>query len=343
MAIGLSFKRVFFEQDAMDYPLGKKLYSDFKRDGFQIEFLRSHNRVTGIPGKTPSEAFSQGKNTLVVGVRRTLDFASCKPSAHYQIPLVTGCGGMCEYCYLNTQMGKKPYTRIYVNIDDILTRANNYIEERKPEITFFEAAATSDPIAVEPYTGTIAKAIDFFSALEYGRLRLVTKFSFVDSLLELNHKKHTRIRFSINTNSVIKDFEHRTPKLSERLRGLSEVLAHGYPGGVIIAPVILQGEWEKNYTAMLEEMRDEFNHIENIDLHFEVISHRFTRRARKNITEVFPNTKLPMNEETDRRFQYGQFGYGKFVYTKEKIEQMKDFFYNTIHELFPGAVIDYII
>jgi spore photoproduct lyase len=111
---------VFFEKEALDYPIGAQIYNRLKSDNYEIRFLRSHNRVTGIPGKTPREAFFQGKSTLVVGVRKTLDFASCKPSAHYQLPLVTGCEGICEYCYLNTQLGKKPYTRIYVNVEEIL-------------------------------------------------------------------------------------------------------------------------------------------------------------------------------------------------------------------------------
>lgn len=95
-------RRVFFEPDALEYPLGKelkKLFTDMKAE---IKYTSSHNRVIGIPGKNPQEAYFEGKRTLVVGVRRSLDFQTCKPSAHYQLPLVTGCPGKCEYCYLNT-------------------------------------------------------------------------------------------------------------------------------------------------------------------------------------------------------------------------------------------------
>lgn len=338
------FKRVFFERDALDYPMGKEMYQNFKNDGYNVEFLQSHNRVTGIPGKTSREAFYQGKSTLVVGMRRTLDFATCKPSAHFQLPLVTGCEGMCEYCYLNTQLGKKPYTRVYVNIDEILSQAKKYIEERKPEITLFEAAATSDPVAVEPYSGALARAITFFAGEEMARLRFVTKFPYVDSLLNLDHRKHTRIRFSINTERVINAYEHRTPPLSERLTALNKILEYGYPGGVIIAPVILDEGWQKEYDSLLQKMRESIIYdSDNNDIHFEIISHRFTRRARTNILEVFPETTLPMDEETGRKFKYGQFGYGKFVYTNEKLETMKDFFSTRINELFPGVEIDYMI
>lgn len=343
MTVAGHLKRVFFEKEALDYPLGKQIYQRLKDEGHQVQFLRSHNRVTGIPGNNPREAFFQGKSTLVVGVRKTLDFAPCKPSAHYQLPLVTGCEGICEYCYLNTQLGKKPYTRIYVNVEEILNQAALLISQRKPEITLFEAAATSDPVSVEPYSGSLARAIEFFAEQEYGRLRFVTKFTHVDSFLELDHRGHTRIRYSINSNRVIRAYEHRTPNLQQRLQALSRVIEAGYPSGVLIAPVILVPGWQRDYRELLHQLADYLVYSLEMDFAFEIISHRFTARARSNILEVFPQTDLPMDENTDRKYKYGQFGYGKYVYTDDLLEEMKAFFTEEIHRLFPQAVINYVI
>jgi spore photoproduct lyase len=343
MVVAGQLKRVFFEKEALDYPIGAQIYNRLKSDNYEIRFLRSHNRVTGIPGKTPREAFFQGKSTLVVGVRKTLEFASCKPSAHYQLPLVTGCEGICEYCYLNTQLGKKPYIRIYVNVEEILEQAALLIKQRQPEITLFEAAATSDPVAVEPYSGSLAKAIEFFSEQEYGRLRFVTKFTYVNSLLGLNHRAHTRIRYSINSDKVIHTYEHRTPILRQRLQSLSRIIEAGYPSGVIIGPVILTEGWQEDYKAVLHDLAEHIRYHPKMDFTFEIISHRFTSRARSNILAVFPQTDLPMDENNDRRYKYGQFGYGKYVYTKEKLEEMKAFFKREIARLFPQAVISYLI
>lgn len=343
MMIAGKLKRVFFEKEALDYPVGRQIYQRMKEDGCEVQFLRSHNRVTGIPGDTPREAFFQGKSTLVVGVRKTLDFAPCKPSAHYQLPLVTGCEGICEYCYLNTQLGKKPYTRIYVNVEEILNQSAALIAQRQPEITLFEAAATSDPVSVEPYSGSLARAIEFFSEQEYGRLRFVTKFTCVDSLLELNHQGHTRIRYSINSDNIIRSYEHRTPNLQQRLQALSRVIAAGYPSGVIIAPVILTPGWQQDYRDVLHQLADHLDYSPEMDFAFEIISHRFTTRARSNILGVFPQTDLPMDEKTDRKYKYGQFGYGKYVYTDELLAEMKGFFQEEICRFFPLANIEYLI
>lgn len=341
--MGIKFRRIYFEREALDYPLGKEMFQRLQNDGHTIDFLQSHNRVTGIPGKNAREAFFQGKNTLVVGVRRSLDFAGCKPSAHYQLPLVTGCEGICEYCYLNTQMGKKPYTRVYVNLEEIFQQAQRYITNRAPDKTIFEAAATSDPVAVEPYTGSLARAIEFFAGQELGYLRFVTKFPYINNLLELDHKGHTRIRFSINCAKVISRYEHRTPGLDKRLEGLALVLQAGYPAGVIIAPVILDDGWQREYQDLLQQITMKIPSSFYPQMEIEVISHRFTRRARSNIVEVFPETGLPMDENLDRKFKYGQFGYGKFVYSDEKLQEMKAFFRANIESRFPSSKINYII
>lgn len=335
-------KRVLFEQDVLEYPMSKRIFQFCKENNISIDTLKSHNRVTGIPGRTPQEDYAEGKNTLVVGIRKTLQFESCKPSAHYQLPLVTSCAGKCEYCYLNTQLGKKPYIRVYANTDEILSQAQKYIEKRRPNITIFEGAATSDPIAVEYLTGSLFKTINFFGRQEKGRFRFVTKFTDVNSILNAQHNGHTTVRFSINADNIIKKYEHATPLLDERIEASFKILDAGYLLGFIIAPVFLYENWKKDYENMLNKLSAKLSQYKNDKIYFEVISHRYTERAKKNILEIFPNSMLPMDKE-NRKFKFGQFGYGKYVYTDELLSEMKEFFTYKIYNNFPQAEINYII
>lgn len=331
-------KRVIFEEQALDYELGNSILEELKEE--KLEILYSKNgRITGIPGNTPSEMYFEGKNTLVVGVRKNLNFATCKPSAHYQLPIVSGCMGMCEYCYLNTQMGKKPYVKIYVNIDEILQRAQEYIDERKPNITIFEGAATSDPIPVEYYSRALKRAIEFFGKNELGKFRFVTKFTDIDTLLGLKHNGNTTIRFSINTDRVINAYEHKTTAVIERITAANKLYNDGYKIGFIIAPVFLYQGWEDEYEGLIKILASKFNRG---NVAFEVISHRFTKRAKENIINVFSKTTLPM-EEDKRKFKFGQFGYGKYVYTNEQMKLMKEFFKTKLLEYFEEKDINYII
>lgn len=333
-------KRVIFEPAALEYPLGKELDRHFRQSGVEVRTTPSHNRVTGIPGKTPKQQYVQAKQSLVIGVRRTLRFSSCKPSAHYQLPLATSCPGLCEYCYLQTTLGPKPVLRVYVNVEEILEQAQTYIAERVPEITVFEGAATSDPVPVEYLTGSLNRSITFFADSDFGRFRFVTKFSDVDSLLKIRHNGHSEIRFSLNTERMIGQCERGTASLKERIEASRKIALAGYPMGFLIAPIILHKAWKDEYLKLISALATSMPSSSNPS--FELITHRFTKRAKANIEQVFPNSTLPMEEE-DRQFKYGQFGYGKYVYPKETMAEIKAFFEGQLGQAFPASEIKYIV
>lgn len=331
-------KRVIFVPEALEYPLGRVLY-DFFRNRTDAE-VKVSERVVGIPGKTPQEKYFEGKRTLSVAVRKDLSFFSCRPSADYSLPLVSGCSGGCQYCYLATQFGDRPYIRIYVNVDEILEKAQELIEAHKPGITTFEASSTSDPLSVEHLTGLLAKAIVFFGQQEYGRLRFVTKFTRVEPLLHLPHNKHTRFRFSVNSNYVIDNFEHNTPSRDERIKAAGKVARAGYPLGFIIAPLMLYRGWKQDYQALLENLSETLVPEARIDLTFELIQFRFTKASKRKLLERFPNTRLDLNEDK-RRIKYGRYGIKKWLYSKEQSRSLEEYLSRMIKHHFPQAKIEY--
>lgn len=335
-------KRVYFEPQALEYNLGRKIRDRLEKMGVPIFMTSSHNRVTGLSRKTTQESYREAKHTLVVGVRRSKDFAGCKPSANYQLPLATSCPGMCEYCYLATTLGKKPYLRVYVNIDEILARACQYITEKAPEITIFEGSATSDPIPTEYLTGLLKTTIEFFGGQTSGRFRFVTKFTDIDSLLTARHNGHTRFRFSLNADCIIKNYEHNTPVIRERVMAAAKASQAGYPLGFIIAPIFYFDNWRCEYQRLFAELDRQLPAEARKDLTFELITHRFTKRAKNNILELFSKTTLPMDEK-ERKFKYGQFGYGKYIYQREVMEEIKNFLEGQLKAAFPAAKIEYFV
>jgi spore photoproduct lyase len=331
---------VYFEPDALNYPKGQKIYEWAKTEGLPIKMTSSHNRITGFPGETELEKYRLAKQTLVVGIRKTLKFDTSKPSAEYAIPIATGCMGHCHYCYLQTTLGAKPYIRVYVNMDDILHAAEQYIEERAPEMTRFEAACTSDPVGIEHITGSLKELIEFMGKQPYGRLRFVTKFHHVDSLLDADHNKHTRFRFSVNADYVIRSFEPGTSSFSERIEAAGKVARAGYPLGFIIAPIIWHDGWEEGYGELIRTLKETLPPEASRDLTFELIQHRFTKTAKSLILQRYPKTKLEMNE-SERKYKWGKWGQGKYVYPDEKANALHSRISEQISAAFPDAKIEY--
>lgn len=336
-------RRIIIEKGAIDYDITQNILRTFK-DNSNIEIINlSNNRVKQqIPGEDMQSMYMESKKTLVLGVKKGSKFQSCKPSAHYQLPIVSGCMGQCEYCYLNTMLGDRPYIKVNVNTDEILQQTQKYITERLPDLTIFEGAATSDPIPVEPYTHSLEKFIKFFGENEHARFRFVTKYNDVDSLLGIPHNGKTEVRFSINTATIINKFEHATASFERRLEASKKIAQAGYPIGFLIAPVFVYPNWKEEYHHLLLKLHEMLPESLDYPITFEIISHRYTSIAKNIINQVFPDSELPMKEE-ERKFKYGQFGYGKYVYPKEHLDDMKQFFKTEIESLFEDFDVKYII
>ena len=335
--------RIIFEKNSIDYEIGRNIYNKFKyKDGIEIINLHSNKYKHYIPGEDLYTQYREGKRTLVVGIKKGMKFQSCKPSAHFQLPLVSGCIGQCEYCYLNTRLGDKPFIKVHVNIEEILDIAKRNINERLPEVTIFEGAATSDPIPVEPYTHSLKKTIEFFGRLDKARFRFVTKFNDIETLLNIKHNDHTEIRFSINTDFVIEKYEHFTASVDKRIEASINAMKAGYPVGFLIAPVFIYPHWKEDYRELLNRLSENLPKNLRFPLSFEIISHRYTTTAKNRILQVFPKSELPMNNE-ERKFKYGQFGYGKYLYETETIMEIREFFTEEIDKLFDYKKPLYII
>jgi spore photoproduct lyase len=332
-------KRVFIEEKALDFPLGKEILAKMTDAVIPVQIIGSHNRVTGIPGTSPQQSYYEAKQTLVVGVKRDLRLDTCKPSADFEFATGTGCPGGCQYCYLQTHLGRKPYIRVYVNLDEILAAIQKICEKNQPRITTFEASSTSDPLAVEHITGSLAKTIEFFGELKSALLRVVTKFAAVEPLLNINHQGRTRFRFSLNSSEIIRKFEPNTATMDERITAAQKIARAGFPLGFVIAPLFIYPGSETDYTELFKKLAAALNPVPP-DLTFELITHRFTKSAKNIILQRFPNTQLDL-DETGRRRKFGKYGLVKYVYPETNYTRLKEFILENVGRFFPEARIEY--
>jgi spore photoproduct lyase len=325
----------YIDPRSLKYDTGK--LAKEKLEELNVPIINS--RKIEIEEKTPSENYAKAKKTVYITVNSQKKLKSCRPSADYQFSLSSSCPGHCEYCYLQTTQGEKPYMKVFINIDDILKVIQEHISMNSPNITSFECGSITDPVALEHISGNLKKTIEYFGKSEKGRLRVITKFNNVDSFLDINHNKHTKFRFSINSRYVINKFEHGTCSFEERLEAARKIASAGYPLGFIIAPIMIYDNWKSDYEELLIKLKSELRSYDE-EITFELIQHRFTATAKDLILTRFPNTELDMDEET-RQLKWGPYGKFKYVYPKEQSTEIKDFITEIINTNFQNAVIEY--
>lgn len=326
-------KAAYIRKNSLDYSQGRMIRDRLVKAGVPVTEIAPRG-----PIPFPSRKWQEMKGFLLVAVRQRGPFQSCRPSADYQLPLVSGCPGLCEYCYLHTRFGQRSYTTVYANVEEILSWTGDY---NAKETIVFEGSATSDPVPVNEWTSSLEQAITFFARQDGKRFRFVTKFHEVDPLLHLDHKQHTEIRFSVNTPVVIRQYERGTPSLTKRLEAARRIREAGYPSGFLVAPILAYPAWMEDYPKLIEAIAKTID-SQGDNITFELISHRYTTRAKEMILSLNPESTLPMVDE-ERQFKYGQFGYGKYVYPPTIREQLKEVLTEAIQRALPKAKVLYFV
>lgn len=329
------------ESGALAYAMGREIHDRLRKAGVPVEHLPASGRSKSIQAaKTPRE-YQHLKKVLVLAVEKMRGFEGCKPSAEFHLPLAGGCPGGCQYCYLASTYEMRPFLRLYVNLEEILQQAGAEIRKAAPALTRFEGSSKADTLALEHLSGSIATCIQFFAKQEYGRFRFVSKFDNVDGLLHLAHGGHTKIRFSINSEYVIRQFEQHTASLAERIMAARKVADAGYPLGLIVAPLMRHDGWPEAYLAALDQLAEGLGPHAAGPISFELIQHRFTPKAKRVILAAYPATRLPL-DEAKRQLKPGRFpGAAKFVYPKEEAKELGAFMEMALRERFPQSTIEY--
>ncbi len=354
-------RRVFITPEAFTTAYGRNILERAEALGAQVVRLKS-NQLRGLTDPVPRDAapdskaaqraYAQAKTSLaiVMSPPSARKLQPIPPSADWQFHLAQGCPAHCQYCYLAGSLSGPPVTRVYANLPEILENLKNYLgtgkitsasRDRAHEGTTFEASCYTDPLGIEHLTGALAESIRFFGQWDAPvQLRFTTKFDGVSSLLPLAHNGRTRIRFSINATTVARGFEGGTATVAQRLQALRRMAQAGYPVGLTIAPIMPVENWQDEYGSLLRNVATALDGVAAPDLTAELITHRFTPGSKDVLLSWYPKTTLDLDEanRTQKRTKFGGF---KYVYPKDPMRQMRDWFEATIPQTLPFARILY--
>ncbi len=340
-------RQVLVSPEALRWEHGRAIVERAAKLGSAIVELKS-NRLIGLRGGTSNEEYARAKTTLAVMVasESTRKLQPIPPSADWQFHIAEGCPAHCQYCYLAGSLSGPPVTRVYANLPEILEGLPPYLgtgqitsqsSDRSSEGTTFEVSCYTDPLAIEHLTSSLSECIRYFGA--WGapvQLRWTTKFDAVDGLLNLPHARRTRVRFSVNAQSVARNFEGGTVSVSKRLVALGRMARHGYPVGLTIAPIMPVDNWREEYRDLLRQVAALVADVPSLDLTVEMITHRFTPKSKLVQLQWYPKTRLDLDEQS-RSKKMTKFGSTKFVFGSPQMSEMRGWFERTLSEELPAA------
>ncbi len=333
-------KQAIFTPAALDEEHGQAILGRVEQLGIEVVRAKS-NRITGLTGDDVRATYRTAKRTLAVVTAPPSAFKlqPIPPSADWQFHIAEGCPGHCQYCYLAGSLAGPPVVRTFANLPAILGNLGRYVDPVKDH-TSFECSCYTDPLAIEHLTGGLALAIEHIGQMPSAHLRWTTKYDAVEPLLDLAHNGRTRVRFSVNAAPVAERFEGGTAKMPERLAAAGRVAAAGYPLGFTVAPIMAMDRWQEHYGDMFDDMTAALAAAPDVDLTFELITHRFTPGSKDVLQDWYPQTKLDM-DESKRTVKTNKFGGKKYVYPKPTMTAMRAWFEDQIAGRFPQARVLY--
>jgi len=328
-------KGIYYEKEIIEYPLGQRLMEQYK-DVPQI-IIENHNNIEEMRKKQNAE-FPDIKRNLIIGVRKTHKFVENHKTSDYLVPYTSsGCTAMCMYCYLVCNYNKCAYLRLFVNREQMLEKIIKTAQKSEKELTF-EIGSNSDLILENTITGNLAWTIENFANTSKGFLTLPTKFDMVDDILELKHNGKIIIRVSVNPEEIINKVEFGTSRLKGRIQAINKLVDAGYKIGILIAPVILVGNWKELYTELIQRLSQELSTKAKKDAFFEIIFMTYSYVHTKINEEAFPNAiKLYDQEKMTGR------GRGKYGYKEKNRIEAEIYLREQMKKYFPKNKIEYIV
>jgi len=136
---------------------------------------------------------------------------------YFVINFASNCPMDCSYCYLQEYLAHNPELKVFSNVDDLLTEADELLSQHRRFFFRIGTGEITDSLALDPYIGFAREVIPFFAEQPNVLLELKTKSDCIEGLLRVDPKERVVVAWSMNPQWVIDMEEHGTATLSERL------------------------------------------------------------------------------------------------------------------------------
>jgi spore photoproduct lyase len=308
--MGINYKpdRILILRKYIENPVTKDVISAFPEA--KVEYVDKQDiRLKGELG----EIVEQGQRIILLGETQNFISPSEGQKIFYcpgprKITPITGCPFRCTYCFLQgTFRAAHPRKKFNLNTDRLIKQLDRDIEKRSAAgITqVYHMGELQDSLAFD-YIFPLTKLLVPYFAEKDARLMLLTKSDCVDNLLSLEHKRHTIVSWSINSDYVTKNVEHDSATLDERISAAKKVQKAGYPIRFRFDPLLrIPGrKWKRDYQGMLNkvfaELKPERVTLGSLRYH-PIIKAISDQRFHSNL---FKNQGISDNMNTDHRYRY---------------------------------------
>lgn len=160
----------------------------------------------------------------------------------------------CSYSPLSVLIPRTPLITIMVNVEEALVDLSRRSADARQTEFVVRCGELGDALAFEPMTHIAQEMIPCFAWTPNARLELVTRTTYTEPLVALEHRGHTTIVMSVAPQRIIDHEEQGTPSLAERLAAVNRLIADGYPVVCSVDPIIQVERWQDAYDELIDQI-----------------------------------------------------------------------------------------
>ena len=237
-----------------------------------------------------------GKHNVFITPAKGQHFKVCPGTSepyiccnYWTLHQATNCPYDCTYCILQYYLNN-PLLTVFSNLDDLLDMIRVRIEQESDRFFRVGTGELADSLALDDVSLAGPELIRFAAKQSNMILELKTKSDKVDHLLETQHRGRTVISWSLNPQNIISKHEFRAADFKSRMAALEKVQTAGYMTGFHFDPLLIEGNWEKNYEKLISDL---FDHADPKRIAWISIgSLRFPPEMGEKVKSKFPQTDL---------------------------------------------------
>ena len=257
-----------------------------------------------IPCRHYGEIFNRNaQNFRLQKNKPALILAEKKSKAVLPVPQGYGIGGKhnyyfshmlnciydCRYCFLQGMYRSANYL-LFVNFEDFYRQIESTLAAHDEDPVWFFSGYDCDSLALEPVTGFVDHALDFFLQHPQAHLELRTKSTQIRGLLKRQAVANCVVAFSISPQPIIDALEHKTPSLEKRIEALKTLQQAGWSIGLRFDPIIYADNYQSLYRDAFAQI---FSALNLQKLHsISVGTFRLPKPFYRRIVNLYPREKL---------------------------------------------------
>src|SRR5688572_16481994 len=94
---------------------------------------------------------------------------------YFVINFASNCPMDCSYCYLQEYLAHNPTLKVFTNVDDLLTEADELLGKHRRYFFRIGTGEITDSLVLDPYIGFTREVLPFFAEQPNALLELKTK------------------------------------------------------------------------------------------------------------------------------------------------------------------------